>query len=227
MVDTVLSLEGDRYSGYRILRAVKNRFGSTDELGLFQMTDTGMEGVPDASAALLAERRTGIPGSSVVPAMEGTRPLLLEIQALVTRAASNATPRRSVTGLDYGRACLVLAVLEKRVGLPVAGADVFVNIPGGVRAGEPATDLGMALAIAGSLQDTSMASDTACVGEVGLTGEIRSVPHLDRRLAELARCGFKRCLAPSRPSTSGSNSERIEVVGVEDISQALQTALGA
>jgi len=227
MADTVLSLEGDCHSGYRILRAVKNRFGSTDELGLFQMTGTGLEGVPDASAALLAERRAGIPGSSVVPAMEGTRPLLLEIQALVTRASPNVTPRRSVTGLDYGRACLVLAVLEKRVGLPVAGADVFVNIPGGIRAEEPATDLGLALAVASSLHEAPIPRDTACVGEVGLTGEIRSVPHLDRRLMELARCGFRRCLAPSRGSSSVSDSERIEVVPVEDICEAFQAVFSA
>jgi DNA repair protein RadA/Sms len=121
----------------------------------------------------------------------------------------------------------VLAVLEKGVGLALGGADVFVNIPGGIRAGEPATDLGMALAVASSLQETSMAADTACVGEVGLTGEVRSVPHLDRRLAELARCGFKRCLAPSRLSSSVTESERVEVVGVEDVSQALQAAFGA
>jgi len=221
MADTVLSLEGERHSGYRLLRGVKNRFGSTDELGLFRMTEAGLEGIPDASAALLAERRAGSPGSSVVPALEGTRPLLVEIQALVTRAASNATPRRSVTGLDYGRACLILAVLEKRARLgELAAADVFVNVPGGIRTTEPATDLGLALAIASSYREAPIPSDTACVGEVGLTGEIRSVSRLERRLAELARQGFQRCLIPSRARIPAP--ERIEVIPVEDLPQAFR-----
>jgi DNA repair protein RadA/Sms len=167
MVDTLLSLEGDRHSGYRLLRCMKNRFGSTDELGLFQMTESGLEGIPDASAALLAERRAGTPGSSVVAALEGSRPLLVEVQALVARAAPHMTPRRSVSGLDYNRTCLILAVLEKRMGIPLATEDVFVNVPGGVRVTEPASDLGLALAVASSYQDVPMPPDMACVGEVG------------------------------------------------------------
>jgi len=225
MVDTVLSLEGDRHSGYRILRCTKNRFGSTDELGLFLMGERGLEGVPDASAALLAERRSGVPGSAVVPTIEGSRPLLLEIQALVSQASPGGSPRRSVTGLDYGRACLILAVLEKRAGIPLAAADVFVNVPGGIRVSEPAADLGMALAVASSYRDAPLADGTACVGEVGLGGEIRSVPHLERRLAELDRRGFRRCLAP-RQAKLGM-AANIEVVRVDNISDAFRVGLGS
>jgi DNA repair protein RadA/Sms len=218
----VLSLEGDRHSGYRILRSTKNRFGSTDELGLFAMRENGLEGIPDASAALLAERRSGRAGSSVVAALEGSRPLLLEIQALVTQAIPGGNPRRSVTGLDYGRACLVLAVLEKRVGLPVGSADVFVNVPGGIRITEPAVDLGLALAVASSFQDQPLAPDLACLGEVGLTGEIRSVPQLGRRLVELSRQGFRRCLTPRQ--AEAQSAEKIEVVRVTDLAEAFKAA---
>jgi len=225
MVDTVLSLEGDRHSGYRILRCTKNRFGSTEELGLFLMGERGLEGVPDASAALLAERRRGVPGSAVVPTIEGSRPLLLEIQGLVSQASPGGSPRRSVTGLDYGRACLILAVLEKRAGIPLAAADVFINVPGGLRVSEPGADLAVALALASSYQERPLADDTACVGEVGLGGEIRSVPQLGRRLAELGRRGFRRCLAP-RQADRGEEAN-IEVVPVDDISDAFRAGLGA
>lgn len=233
MVDTVLSMEGDRHAGYRILRSTKNRFGSTDELGLFQMTERGLEGVPDASAALLAERRAGVPGSSVVAAMEGSRPLLVEIQALVSPASPYGSPRRSATGVDYNRTCLMLAVLEKRAGLPLASADVFVNVPGGVRVTEPAADLGLALAIAGSLREEAIAPDTACVGEIGLTGEIRGVPRLGPRLAELARRGFRRCLVPGAGGGDGvtgisvaAPQPGIAVAPVGDLQQAFREAFG-
>jgi DNA repair protein RadA/Sms len=222
MVDTVLSLEGDRHSGYRLLRATKNRFGSTDELGLFLMREDGLEGVPDASAALLAERRSGLPGSAVVSTMEGSRPLLLEVQALVTQSSPGGNPRRSVTGLDYGRACLILAVLEKRTGMPLASADVFINIPGGLRVGEPAADLGVALAVASSHRDLPVADETACVGEVGLSGEIRSVPQLGRRLSELARQGFRRCLIPRQADARGTGN--MKVVAVDNIAEAFRAA---
>ncbi len=229
MVDTVLTLEGDRHSGYRLLRATKNRFGSTDELGLFVMRSDGLEGVPDASAALLAERRAGAPGSVVVPVMEGSRPLLLEVQALVTQSSPGGNPRRSVTGLDYGRACLILAVLEKRAGMPLASADVFINVPGGLRVAEPAADLGVALAVASSFRDRPLGEGIACVGEVGLSGEIRAVPHLERRLSELARQGFGRCLVPrsaSRQAAKGS-AAKIETVAVDTVADALRAAFAA
>ena len=223
IVDTVLSLEGDRHSGYRVLRATKNRFGSADELGLFQMGERGLEGVPDASAALLAERRAGAPGSCVAVAMEGSRPLLVEIQALVSRGSQYGSPRRSVTGVDYNRTCLILAVLEKRAGLALAAEDVFVNVPGGLRIAEPAADLGLALAIASSLRDTPVRPQVACVGEVGLTGEVRSVPRLERRLAEAARHGFQRCLVP--PGAGRAAPSGLTLVAVEHIQQAFRLAL--
>ncbi len=162
MVDAVLSLDGDRHSEYRVLRSRKNRYGPTDELGLFCMTEGGLEGVSDASAALLAERRGGTPGSSVVPTLEGSRPLLLEVQALVTETVSADSARRSVTGFDHGRACLMLAVPEKRAGIPLGSADVFLNVPGGIRVTEPAADLGAALGVASSYREVPIAGETGC-----------------------------------------------------------------
>ena len=223
MVDTVLSLEGDRHSGHRLLRCTKNRFGSTDELGLFRMTEAGMEGIPEASAALLAERRNGRPGSAVVATIEGSRPLLLEVQALVSQSSPGGSPRRSVTGPDYGRACLILAVLEKRAGMPLANADVFINIPGGLRVTEPAADLAVALAIASSFRDLPLTDDTACVGEVGLGGEVRSAPQLERRLAELARHGFRRCLVSSQ--AQGASPAGLQVVPVDSVGEAIRAGL--
>lgn len=222
MVDSVLTLEGDRHSGYRVLRAIKNRFGATDEVGLFEMTEAGMAAVPDASAALLSQRRAGLPGSAVVATLEGSRPLLVEIQALVTKAAPYGSPRRSVTGVDYGRACLMLAVLEKQAGLSLASDDVYVNVPGGIKVAEPAADLGLALAIAGSFQERAIRSDTGCLGEVGLTGEIRSIPGLNRRLGELARRGFRRCLVPEQ--LDEPRPRDLELVCVRDLKGAFSAA---
>jgi len=222
MVDTVLSLEGDPHSGHRVLRSTKNRFGSTDEIGLFQMTEKGLEGVPDASAALLAERRAGVPGSSVAAAVEGSRPLLVEIQALVSAAPAYGSPRRSVTGVDYDRTCLILAVLEKRAGLSLVSQDVFVNVPGGIKVTEPALDLGLALAVASSVREQALPADMACIGEVGLTGEIRGVPRLGARLSELGRRGFRRCLVPAGAGVAGGNG--MSLVGVEHVHQAFEVA---
>lgn len=222
MVDAVLSLDGARHGEYRILRATKNRYGSTDELGLFRMTAEGMSGVPDASAALLSGRRAGAPGSVIVPALEGSRPLLLEVQALATGSVAGGNPRRSVTGCDYARVCLTMAVLEKRAGVPLSSADVFVNVPGGVRVSEPAADLAVALALGSSHRETPVAPDMACVGEVGLTGEVRSVPQLGRRLGELARQGFRRCLAPRQ--AEAEPSAKIEVIPVDNVVEALEEA---
>jgi len=222
MVDAVLSLEGERHGEYRILRSTKNRYGSTDELGLFQMTAEGLVGIPDASATLLAGRRSGTPGSVIVPALEGSRPLLLEIQALATGATTGGSPRRSVTGCDYARACLIMAVLEKRAGIPLTSADVFVNVPGGVRVSEPAADLAVALALVSSHREVPIAPDMACVGEVGLTGEIRLVPQLGRRLGELARQGFRRCLAPRQAESR--TSANIELIPVDSLLEAVEAA---
>ncbi|MGD0112791.1 MAG: DNA repair protein RadA [Armatimonadota bacterium] len=222
MVDTVLALEGDRHSGHRILRTTKNRFGSTDEIGMFQMTEGGLEGVPDASAALLAERRAGVPGSSVAAAVEGSRPLLVEIQALVSAGPAYGTPRRSVTGVDYNRTCLILAVLEKRAGMSLGSQDVFVNVPGGIRVTEPALDLGVALAVASSVKDQALPEDLACIGEIGLTGEVRSVPRLAARLNELSRRGFRKCLVPAGSGERGSGG--MSLMAVENVQDAFRLA---
>jgi DNA repair protein RadA/Sms len=221
MVDTVLALEGDRHSGYRILRAIKNRFGSTDEVGMFHMAQEGLQGVPDASAALLAERRAGLPGSSVTVALEGSRPLLVEVQALVSRGPSSGTLWRSVNGLDYNRTCMVIAILDTRTHLSVADKAAFVNVPGGLRVEEPATDLGLAMAVASSILERPVPPQVAFVGEIGLTGEVRAVPALGRRLAELSRYSFTWCLVPPGKDRGGAPSG-LKLVAVENIGDALR-----
>jgi DNA repair protein RadA/Sms len=195
-VDTVLSFEGDRHHALRLLRAVKHRFGSTDELGLFEMAGTGLVGVPDAGAFFLTDRRPGVPGSTVVPAMEGRRPLLVEVQALVA-TTQLAFPRRSAEGLDSGRLALLLAVLEKRAHLDIARCDVYALAVGGVRVAEPAADLALALAVASAHADVPIGADVVACAEVGLGGELRQVGQLDRRLAEAARLGFRRAVVPN------------------------------
>jgi DNA repair protein RadA/Sms len=196
MVDVVLELEGDRDFHYRILRAVKNRFGSTHELGIFTMVERGLAEVANPSAAFLNERQTGTPGSAVVAVMEGTRALLAEVQALVTPASAFGAPRRNATGIDPRRMAHLLAVLEKRCGLGLGQQDVFVNVPGGLKPTEPAVDLAVALAVASSYYDRPLRADLVCFGEVGLTGEIRTVSHADRRVAEAVRLDFGACLVP-------------------------------
>lgn len=226
MVDTVLYLEGDSNFSYRLLRAVKNRFGSTNELGVFQMVEEGLEEVPNPSAAFLMERRRGVSGSAVVATVEGTRPLLVEVQALVSSAPPYASPRRSSTGVDYHRVSLVLAILEKRVGIPLAAQDLYINVPGGVRVHEPAADLGIALALASSFKDRPLREDTVCFGEVGLTGEIRAVSMADRRVQEARRLGFERCIVPR--GAGGGRSEHADsgAVPVSELAEAIQQALG-
>lgn len=195
MVDTVLHFEGDRHHAYRILRAVKNRFGASGEMGVFEMRESGLVEVASPSALFLAERQFGASGSAVVCAMEGTRPLLVEVQALVT-GASYGTPQRTATGVDGRRLQLLLAVLEKHEGLRFSQQDVFLNVAGGVRLDEPAVDLGVALAVASSLRDVPVDSGTAVFGEVGLGGEIRAVSRVEARLAEARHLGFERVLLP-------------------------------
>jgi DNA repair protein RadA/Sms len=226
MVDTVLYLEGDPNLSYRLLRAVKNRFGSTNELGVFQMVEEGLEEVPNPSAAFLMERRRGVSGSAVVATMEGTRPLLVEVQALVSAAPPYASPRRSATGLDYHRVLLVLAVLEKKVGLPLATQDLYINVPGGVRIHEPGADLGIALSVASSFKDRPLREDTVCFGEVGLTGEIRAVSLADTRVQEARRLGFQRCIFP-RPVGERRKEYPDFGVPVSELAEAMQQALVA
>ena len=221
MVDTVLYLEGDRHSSYRLLRTVKNRFGSTDELGLFEMRETGLHGVPNPSEALLRERSLpAAGGSAIVAAMEGPRPLLLEVQALVSPSPPFGAPRRAVTGADHGRVSLLLAVLEKGVGVELSNQDVFVNVPGGVKVGEPAADLALALALASSRKERPLRPEAVFLGEVGLTGEVRSVSHLGRRLSEAARLGFRRALVPAG-NRDGAHPD-LEVIPVASLAEAFR-----
>jgi len=195
IVDTVLQLEGDEHGVFRILRATKNRFGSTNELGVFEMTERGMASVENPSQLFLSERQTNAPGSVVVCTVEGARPLLVEVQALCAPSYF-AAPRRTVTGADFNRVNVVLAVIEKRLGLRLGDMDVYVNVVGGLRVSEPALDLGMALAVISSLKDVPVPAAAAVFGEIGLGGEVRAVGHLDRRVNEAARLGFARCVLP-------------------------------
>jgi DNA repair protein RadA/Sms len=224
LVDTVLYFEGEQHHAYRVLRAVKNRFGSTNELGVFQMGERGLEEVANPSGFFLSERPQGAPGSVVVASLDGTRPLLLELQALVA-PASFGTPRRTVLGADYNRVCLLLAVLEKRAGYPVASQDVFVNVAGGGRITEPAADLGIVVAAASSYMDRPVRGDVLIIGEVGLTGEVRAVTGLETRLREAAQLGFREAVVPASNLTEGAKMP-LEVLGVATAEAAIGALLG-
>jgi len=225
MVDAVLQFEGERHSTYRILRAMKNRFGSTNEIGIFEMQDGGLQDVLNPSEVFLSERKSGTPGSTVVAGMEGTRPLLLEVQALVA-PTSYGVPQRSSTGFDSKRLQMLLAVLERRAGIRVGQYDVFVNVTGGVRIDEPAADLGMAVAIASSLKDTPIDPTAVVIGEVGLGGEIRSVHQIDKRLVEAAKLGFKKLVLPRAGRRATPTLDGLSLVEVETLDQAITTLLG-
>ena len=213
VVDTVLSFEGDRHHALRLLRALKHRFGSTDELGLFEMTATGLAGVPDPSRLFLADRRAAVPGSVVVPAMDGRRPLLVEVQSLTVPVPPGAPARRSAQGLDGGRLALLLAVLERRAGVRVSDQDVYASAVGGVRLHEPATDLPVALAVASAVTDRRVPDDVVVTGEVGLGGEVRQVAHATRRLGEAVRLGFERAIVPAAtPDVAGMRLLRVRTV---------------
>ncbi len=225
MVDTVLYFEGERHHAYRILRATKNRFGSTNEIGVFAMSGRGLAEVSDPSALFLSERPTDAPGSAVLCAVEGTRPLLLEVQALVTRTPFGV-PRRTAAGVDYNRMLLLLAVLEKRAGLHLAAFDVYVSVAGGVRVDEPAADLGVALAVASSHRERPVDPSTVVVGEVGLGGEVRAVSQIARRVVEASKLGFRRVVLP-RANLAGmeEDTKDVDLVGVERIGEALELLL--
>ena len=224
MVDTVLQFEGEQHHAYRLLRAVKNRFGSTNELGIFEMHSTGLREVTNPSEAFLAERRTDASGSAVVASMEGTRPLLLEVQALVT-PTNYGIPQRTSTGFDGKRLQTLLAVLEKRAGLRVGQYDVFVNIAGGVRVDEPAVDLGTALAIVSSMRDVPVDPTAVAVGEVGLGGEIRTINQIDKRITESKRLGFTRVIIPRGNLKNLRVNGDQQVIEVESIDQAIRSLL--
>jgi DNA repair protein RadA/Sms len=219
LVDTVLYFEGDRHHAYRILRATKNRFGSTNEIGVFEMAGSGLVEVANPSAAFLSERAQAAPGSTVVCAIEGSRPLLVEVQALVS-PTHFGMPRRTASGVDYNRLLLLLAVLERRAGLQLASQDVYASIAGGMSVEEPAADLGIAVAVASSLRDRPVDPQTVVLGEVGLAGEVRAVPQLGKRLAEAARLGFARAIVPRGGAADAPPG--LDVMPVADLSSALR-----
>ena len=220
MVDTVLYFEGDRHASYRILRGVKNRFGSTNEIGVFEMRDTGLEEVPNPSEYMLNGRPEDASGSVVACSMEGTRPILMEIQALVCRS-NFGMPRRTAAGTDYNRVNLLMAVLEKRVGLPLSNYDAYINIAGGIRMNEPAIDLGIVMAIVSSYKNQSISPGTIVFGEVGLSGEVRAVSMPEQRVAEARKLGFKTCIMPQVSKDMLKKIEGIEVIGVKSVNQAM------
>lgn len=224
IVDTVLYFEGDRNAQYRVLRAVKNRFGSTNEIGLFEMNSRGLVDVPDASKLFLSERPEEVPGSIVTASMEGTRPVLVEIQSLVS-ASQFMPPRRTSDNIDIKRIQLLLAVLEKRVGLKIGNSDVFVKVAGGIKVDEPAADLAVAIALASSHRNCSTASGLIVMGEVGLAGEVRAVAGADVRIREAARMGFKAMILPKSNLKGSDMTLPIRLIGVETVAQALDVAL--
>jgi DNA repair protein RadA/Sms len=221
LVDTVLSFDGDRHHALRLLRSVKHRFGPTGELGLFEMTATGLEGVADAGGLFLVDRRMGTPGSVVFPSMEGQRPLLVEVQALVV-STPMVSPRRSATGFDGGRLALLLAVLDRRAGLHLGHHDVYVSVVGGVRIGDPGADLAVCMALASATTGRPVGDDVVVLGEVGLGGEVRQVAQTPRRLSEAARLGFTRALVPERGPDEGPLTLR----RVPTLAHALDIYLG-
>lgn len=224
IVDTVLYLEGERFHAYRLLRSVKNRFGATSEVGVFEMTQEGMVEIDNPSSAFLAERAPNAAGSAIAVTMEGTRPLLVEVQAL-TSSTAFALPRRTANGFDMGRLLLLTAVLSQRVGLKLSMQDVFVNVVGGLKIAEPAADLTVALAIASSFRNQPVAEDLVVIGEVGLSGELRTVAQAQRRLMEAARLGFKRAVVPQTLTRMNDKPDGIELIGARTLAQAMEFAL--
>ncbi len=227
MVDVVLQLEGERFHAYRLLRSVKNRYGSTNEVGIFEMGETGMKEVRNPSEMFLAERLPNAAGSAIAVSMEGTRPLLVEIQALSSHTAFSQ-PRRTANGIDFNRLLLLAAVLSKRIGVNLSDQDVFVNVVGGMQVGEPASDLAVATAIVSSFRNRPVHADLVAIGEIGLSGELRSVGQLDRRLHEAADLGFRRALVPRSSIVRGDNNstpQNLEILGAGTLREALSMAL--
>ena len=224
MVDCVLYFEGDPNTSYRLLRAAKNRFGSTNEIGVFEMADVGLIEVPNPSQMLLEGRPEGAPGTCVACVMEGTRPVLAEVQALVTKTTFNV-PRRAADGFDFNRAVLLMAVAEKRAAMKLSAFDAYINVIGGLRLDEPGADLPVILAVASSYRDQVVPADLAAIGEVGLTGEIRSVSHMNQRLSEVVRLGFKKCIIPKSGSEKLEIPAGLTVYRVRNIREAIEVVL--
>ena len=225
MVDCVLYFEGERSTSFRILRAAKNRFGSTNEIGVFEMADNGLRCVENPSEMLLSGRPENSPGTCVACVIEGTRPILAEVQALLCQAGYNSAARRS-NGIDYNRTAMLLAVLEKRGGLPVSTCDSYINVIGGLFLDEPAADLATILAIASSYLDRPLGADLAAIGEVGLSGEVRSVSALNQRLTEISRLGFKRCVIPAHVRDEVKQFDGMDVIPVKNVREAIRAVLG-
>jgi DNA repair protein RadA/Sms len=224
IVDTVLYFEGDRGHAYRILRTVKNRFGSTNEIGVFEMSDSGLREIENPSELFLLERPLYVSGSTVVAALEGTRPLMVEIQSLVSQT-NFGMPRRTTIGVDFNRVNLLVAVLEKRVGLHLGGMDIFVNVVGGLRIIEPAVDLGIISTIASSLRDIFIDPKTFVFGEIGLSGEIRAIAQAEIRIKEASKIGFKKAVMPLGNADKIKGSFGLEIIGVKDVESALDAVL--
>ena len=222
MVDTVLYLEGERYFSYRILRSVKNRFGSTNEIGMFEMQNEGMIEIKNPSTILISDRIDNPSGSIIVASMEGTRPMLIELQALTTPSVYGL-PRRAANGIDYNRLTMLIAVLEKKASLPLGAQDVYINVVSGIRLVEPAVDLGTILVVASSFRNVSIPEDVVVIGEVGLTGEVRSVNFIDKRLKEAEKMGFKKCIIPDSNKKSLKSKYDMEIIGVRNIRDALSS----
>jgi len=222
VVDTVVSFEGDRLHALRMVRAIKHRFGTTNELGLFEMTESGLVGVPDASNMLLADRQLGVAGSIVVPTIDGQRPMLVEVQALTIKVGAGFTPRRSAQGIESSRLAMLLAVLERRTGIAFVSLEVYVSVVGGVRLNDPGSDLGFCLALASAAHDQPVTPQLAAIGEVGLGGEVRHVTHLERRVREAERMGFHRILVPAnaKPLDRG----RAKLIRVASVAEAITHA---
>ena len=221
MVDTVLYLEGERYFSYRMLRSVKNRFGSTNELGMFEMKNEGMVEITNPSSILISEREDNPAGAVVVASMEGTRPLLIELQAL-TATSVYGVPKRTANGFDYNRLAVLIAVLEKKAGLALGGQDVYLNVVSGIRIVEPAVDLGVILACSSSYKNVSIPKDVVAIGEVGLTGEVRAVNMIDKRLKEAEKLGFKKCIIPESNKKLLKDSYKLDIIGVRNINEAIK-----
>ena len=221
MVDTVLYLEGERYFSYRVLRSVKNRFGSTNEIGMFEMKNEGMVEIKNPSQILISDRQDNPPGSIIVASMEGTRPLLIELQALTTPSVYGL-PRRAANGIDYNRLTMLIAVLEKKASLPLGSQDVYLNVVSGIRLVEPAIDLGTILVIASSFRNMSISQDVVAIGEVGLTGEIRAVNMIEKRIKEVEKMGFKTCIIPESNKKLLKESYKIDIIGVRNVNEAMK-----
>ena len=221
MVDTVLYLEGERYFSYRILRSVKNRFGSTNEIGMFEMRNEGRVEIKNPSQILISDREDNPPGSILVASVEGTRPLLIELQALTTPTVFGL-PRRAANGIDYNRLTMLIAVLEKKTGLPLGSQDVYLNVVSGIKLVEPAVDLGTCLVVASSFKNYALPKDMVAIGEVGLTGEIRAVNMIEKRIKEVEKMGFKTCIIPESNKKLLKDSFKIDIIGVRTINEAMQ-----